>query len=204
MRIALFGGTRGVGRHVLVQALQLDWGVKLLARNPDAVPPQPGLLVVGGDALDPGKVILTLSGCDAVVGCLGPTRGSAADVCSRWTEIVIPAMKKFSVTRLVVVTAMGVADSAAQIPLLLRPVFGTVLRRSIADKEQQELLVCEGGLDWTIIRPGGLSNEPASGRACTGVDHDQKARMISRADVARFVIHELQSGEFRGRTPYVT
>lgn len=204
MRIALFGGTRGTGRQVLLQALENDWGVKLLARRPDSVPPQPGLQVVGGDALDPGKVILTITGCDAVVSCLGPAGGGAADVCSRWTDIVIPAMKKFSLSRLVVVTAMGVGDSASQIPLWLQPVFKTVLRRSIADKLRQEQLIRASDADWTIIRPGGLTDKDTNGPALVGTDRKQKARMVSRSDVASQVIRELQTGEYRGRTPYVT
>ncbi len=204
MRIALFGGTRGVGRQVLVQALEKDWGIKLLARHPDAVPPAPGLEVVGGDALDPGKVILTITGCDAVVSCLGPTKGSAPDVCSRWTDIILPAMQKFSLSRLVVISALGVGDSAGQIPLWMQPFFKTILKRSMQDKDRQEQLIRASGTDWTIIRPGGLTDRQTNGTAVVGTDVKQKAGMVGRAAVASLVINELETGRYRGRTAYIT
>ena len=204
MRIALFGGTRGVGRQVLVQALEKDWGIKLLARSPGAVPPEPGLQVIGGDATDPGKVIQTITGCDAVVCCLGPAKGSPRDVCSRWTEIIIPAMKKFSLTRIVVITGMGTGDSVQQIPGWYRWLFRLVLRSSLADKERQEALLRDSGLDWTIIRPGGLTNKQTENPPAFGVDQKTQARMVSRQSVASFLIQELERGEYRGRTPYIT
>lgn len=204
MRIALFGGTRGVGRQVLVQALKKEWGVKLLARNPGGVPPEPGLEVIGGDALDPGKVIQTITGCDAVVSCLGPAKGSPPDICSRWTEIVIPAMKKFSLSRIVVVTSMGTGESLAQIPRWYRWLFRLLLGSALADKERQEALLRESGLDWTIIRPGGLTDKPTPNPPVIGVDLKRPARIVSREAVASFVIRELESGEYRGRTPYIT
>ncbi len=204
MRIALFGGTRGVGRQVLVQALEKEWGIKLLARNPGAVPPEAGLQVIGGDAMDPGKVIQTITGCDAVVCCLGPAKGSPRDVCSRWTEIIIPAMQKFSLTRIVVITGMGTGDSLKQIPGWYRWLFRLLLRSSLADKERQEALLRDSGLDWTIIRPGGLTDKPTANPPAIGVDQTTPARMVSREAVAALVVQELESGEYRGRTPYIT
>ncbi len=206
MRIALFGGTRGTGRQVLLQALQNDWGVKLLARNPQAVPPEAGLEVIGGDALDPGKVIMTITGCDAVVSCIGPAGRSRYDraVCSSFTEILIPAMNKFSITRVVAVSSMGVGSSAAQIPLLLRPLFATLFKGALLDKEKQELLLQQSPLEWTIIRPGGLTDKPTGVQPTIGTDLQTRAGRIERKDVAAFVIRELESAQYLRQTPYIT
>ncbi len=210
MRIALFGGTRGTGRLVLLHALEAGWGVKVLARNPEAVPPEAGVEVIPGDALDPGAVIRTITGCDAVVSCLGPAFKSKTDravrgtLCTQFTRSLLPAMEKFSVTRLIVVSSLGVGETRQQIPLLMRPVFATVMRPMIADREVQESLVTHSKLDWTIIRPGGLTDTPQVGEPHIGTDTEMMARAVSREAVAAFIIQELQDGTYRHQTPYIT
>jgi uncharacterized protein YbjT (DUF2867 family) len=65
--------------------------------------------------------------------------------------------------------------------------------------------VAASDLDWTIVRPARLTNGPATGRLRA------QARLpvticdsISRADVAQFVIHELEHGEHLLTSPTVT
>lgn len=45
-------------------------------------------------------------------------------------------------------------------------------------------------LDWTIIRPGGLKSEPATGKAIL-TDDKKASGVINRADVAALVIKAL-------------
>lgn len=210
MRIALFGGTRGTGRLVMMQALEAGWGVKALARNPEAMPPEAGVEVIAGDALDPGAVIRTITGCDAVVSCLGPAlkskqdRASRGTVCTQFTRSLLPAMEKFSISRLVVVSTLGVGETKHQIPLLMRPVFATIMRSMITDREGQEALIRQSSLDWTIIRPGGLTDTTQPHAPRIGTDTETTAGAISRDAVASFIIQEVKDGTYRHQTPYIT
>jgi uncharacterized protein YbjT (DUF2867 family) len=101
MRIALFGATGGIGRHLLAWALAEGHDVHVLARRPELlarppgalapagagsvsvsggsvsvsggpVPAAGGLTVTAGDALDPGAVAAVVAGADAVLSALGP------------------------------------------------------------------------------------------------------------------------------------
>jgi putative NADH-flavin reductase len=69
----------------------------------------------------------------------------------------------------------------------------------------QEALVRASGLDWTIVRPGFLTNGPLTGRYRALTDlHGAKARRISRADVAHFIVEELSTNRYLKQAPLLT
>jgi hypothetical protein len=69
------------------------------------------------------------------------------------------------------------------------------LRAEFADKERQEALVTVGDLDWTIIWAARLTNGPATGRLRARPRLPVTLRdSISRADVAPFVLGDLEDG----------
>jgi len=204
MRLAVFGGSRGIGARLLPQAVEREWGVKALARSSTSIPEIPGVQVVQGDVLDPGAVFRTVDGCDAVIVTLGKTKGNPPEVCSKGTAIIVPVMEKLGVRRLIVVTSMGVGESADQVPFFFKLVAKTVLRKQMQDKERQEEIVRQSGLDWTIVRPGGLTDEAASGSYRVGVDPEIRASRISREDVARVLLDQVESREWVHQAPCVT
>lgn len=194
MHIAVFGATGGTGRNFTAQALDAGHTLTALVRHParlrrpDGRPfagdGQDRLRVVEGNVLDPAAVAETVAGADAVFVTLGTTRGNPPDVVSSGTAVVVDAMKGAGVRRLVVVSSLGVADSRDQVPWWFKLLMSTALRPRFVDKADQEQTVRESGLDWTILRPGGLTNGPATGRTDVGTQAHVMARTISRADVA--------------------
>src|SRR5215469_16411903 len=107
------------------------------------------------------------------------------------TRHVITAMQHHGVRRLICESSLGIGDTrwrlgfiynALLIPLFLRNVF--------ADKELQERLIRESGLDWVIVRPAALTNGPHTGRYRVGSDigHWFFSAKISRADVADLML----------------
>jgi putative NADH-flavin reductase len=80
-----------------------------------------------------------------------------------------------------------------------------VARTIYADKDRQEALIRASDVDWTIVRPGFLTNGPLTKNYrmltdMTGVT----AGRISRADVAHFMLQELESNQYLRQTPLVT
>jgi putative NADH-flavin reductase len=107
-------------------------------------------------------------------------------------------MKNHGVSRLLVVTSLGVGDSRDQVPFFFKMLMKTVLKSTIADKEIQEEYVRTSGLDWTIVRPGGLTDGSLSGgnyRVSTG--KELVAGQVSRADVAEFLLQQLANPTYR-------
>jgi putative NADH-flavin reductase len=62
----------------------------------------------------------------------------------------------------------------------------------------------QSGLDWTIVRPGGLTDGPHTGNYVHGSDVDVEAAPISRADVAEFLVRVLEQDLYMREAPLVT
>ena len=60
-------------------------------------------------------------------------------------------------------------------------------------------------LDWVIARPGILTNGPRTGSYRVLVDpKDWRCGFISRADVADFLVKQIDENAFLGKTPVLT
>ena len=109
---------------------------------------------------------------------------------SQSTRNLVDAMKAAGVKRLIAVTGLGAGDSRGHGGLLYDPVvFPLLLKRVYDDKDVQEWIIKSSGLDWTIVRPGLLTNSPATGRyRVLTASNDWRFGTISRADVANFLV----------------
>ena len=206
MQIAVFGATGGTGQQVVQQALAAGHSVTALVRDPSRLAAQDErLTVVEGDVLDRAKVDETVSGADAVIVSLGNTSSNPDYIVSRGTEVIVDAMTAAGIPmRLIVVSSLGVGESRDQVPFAFKMLMNTVLKKAMDDKERQEALVKASGFDWIIVRPGGLTNGPATGSYKAGVDVKLTAGQVSRADVAAFVLLQLDDDTYLHQAPAIT
>lgn len=203
MNIALFGATGGTGQQILLQALDQGHRVKALAREPAKLPVgRDGLTTVRGDVLDRSAVDSCLKGTDAAICVLGSRVGSEP-IEAHGTRSILDSMQTQGVRRLIAITSLGVGDSRQQVPFFFRIMMQIGLKKIMAAKEEQEKLIRATDLEWTIVRPGGLTDGPRTGVYTSGIDKRIKALKISRADVADFVLKELADGRFLRQTPAV-
>jgi len=203
MKVAVFGATGGVGHQIVEQALAAGHTVSALARDPARLAIKDGrLMVVEGNVLDRNAVDQTLAGTDAVFVSLGNTSGNPEMIVSQGTAVIIAAMQAAGVQRLIVISSLGVGDSKDQVPFFFKALIATALRHAFQDKEAQEKLVRASNLDWTIIRPGGLTDGPPTGSYRAGPDRSIGGQ-VSRADVAAFALSQLTNLEYVGQTPAI-
>lgn len=205
MNLTVFGGSSGTGAQVVQQALAAGHAVTVLVRDPAKMTTQqPRLQVVSGNVLNQRDVDKALDQADAVVCSLGKTGNNPADVVSTGTQQIINAMQRQGVRRLIIVSSLGVGESKDQVPFFFKVLAATVLRQTMKEKEAQEALVRASNLDWTIVRPGGLTDGPRTGVYRFGVDASLTAGQIARADVADFILRELERNEFVRMAPAIT
>jgi putative NADH-flavin reductase len=147
--------------------------------------------------LESCDVAAAVPGHDAVISALGQSRPSPVgqDLYPGAAHI-IEAMRDAGVTRLVWISSHGVGDSRGRSGFVFERIFAPLrLRAELADKERQEALVTASDLDWTIVRPARLTNSPATGRLRVAQRMKISIRdSVSRADVAQFVVTELEQG----------
>jgi len=204
MRIIVFGPTGGTGRHLVAMALAAGHRVTAFARDAAMVPAAAGLDVVAGRTGDAGAVADAIAGHDAVLCALGgrPWRRRAR-VCSTAIENIAPAMAQHGVRRIIAISTFGAGDSRQRVGWLARKVlFGLVLHSEVADKEAMEATLSGSDLEWTAVRVGLLTDEVA--RVSWRAADDGSIRgmgKIARADVAAFMLSQLESDLWLRRKP---
>eukprot|EP00898_Chlorokybus_atmophyticus_P001889 jgi/Chlat1/2700/Chrsp180S02873 len=155
-----------------------------------------GAIVAMGDALKPDTVKAAINGkdLDAVVSTVGGTPSNpAAD--SEGNINIIKAAKEAGVKRFVLVTSIGTGDSKDATP----PNVYQTLEPVLVEKTKAEDFLKSSGLEWTIIRPGGLKSEPATGTAVL-TESTKVVGSIHREDVASLVIRALFDTRSIGKT----
>ncbi|MGP3981850.1 NAD(P)H-binding protein [Streptomyces sp. KR80] len=142
------------------------------------------------------EVAAHLQGADAAVFAAGAGPGSGAarkDTVDRAAAVLFAdAAERTGVRRYIVVSTMG-ADSEP--PPDTDPVFAAYLRaKGAADQDVRS----REGLDWTILRPGVLTDEPGTGLVQLA---ERTGRgPVPREDVAAVIAALLQEPATIGRT----
>jgi putative NADH-flavin reductase len=205
MKLAVFGATGKTGLEIVKQALDQGHIVTAFVRDAARLTIEDEhLTFVTGDVFDPVSVAQAIQGQDAVICSLGSNELGRTTVRSEGTANIIKAMKENHVKRLVVITAMGVGESWSTLSLVNKLFFATLLRNTRQDHEKQEVLVKESDLDWTIIRPSGLTDDPLTESYAIGENIQTNTSQIARADVAHAIIKELQDNTFVHKAVTIT
>lgn len=198
MKITVFGSSGRTGHELVSQALERGHEVTAFDRVPPHVAEKhPKLRIMQGDALDRASVEAAIDERDAVLSALGHSRLWKDTSFSDEVRNILAAMDAREVRRLILVSSLGAGESKDQqglfYNLLLIPVF---LRNVLWDKESAEELVRESHLDWTVVRPGVLTDGPRTGTYRLGFATTEvpASPHISRADLAHFMLEELASG----------
>jgi putative NADH-flavin reductase len=207
MRILLIGASGGVGRAVLAEAARRDWAVIAQTRDPAKLDPLPCRgQILGCDPRDAEALADGLAGADAAVFALGVDTLGKTTLFSASTAALIAAMGRAGVRRLVAVTGVGAGETRGHGGFLYdRIIFPLFTRRRYEDKERQEAMIAESGLDWTIVRPAPFSERPQTGPVEV---HETVApglvlRRIRRAEVAAFLCDCVETGAHIGARPFI-
>lgn len=196
MEVAIAGGHGKIGLllgKLLVEGEDAAWGlIRNSAQEGDlqAAGIEPVLCDLEGD----DDVAAAIAGADAVVFAAGAGPGSG-DERKRTMDLggavkLIEAALAEGVRRYVMVSSMGAGDPPAE----GGETFGEYLR---AKAEADRALVASG-LDFTIVRPGGLTDDPATGLVRIG-DVLERGE-VSRADVAAVLAVALHHDNTIGKT----
>jgi len=197
--VFLAGASRGVGREIARCLVEQGVKVTALLRSEAARSELEamGIEVVLGDALNLTEVEQAMQGTpiQAVISTIGglPKDGERADYLGN--KNLVDAAVKAGVQKFILVSSIGSGDSI----VALSPQALETLKPVLIEKEKAEQHLIESALAYTIIRPGGLKSEPATGNAVLTED-PKVSGMIHRADVANLVCQCLQSDRANNKT----
>ncbi|MGB5667510.1 MAG: SDR family oxidoreductase [Maribacter sp.] len=204
MKLLIIGGTGKTGRELIKQGLEQGHTITAIVRNPKKIKySNPNLIVTKGNVLIPESLENAFKEQDAVLSALGHKRFFIkTTILSKGTDNIIRAMNRNGVKRFICITSLGINDSRFKLGLYYTLfTIPIILFFYFLDKSKQEKLIMGSTLDWTIVRPGQLTN----GKKRTIYKHGLKVgnyiltKMISRADVAHFILNNLQTSEYSGK-----
>jgi putative NADH-flavin reductase len=199
MRILVVGAAGRTGQQIVEQALGHGHTVRAMVRSTELVLAHDRLEVVKGDALDFDTVNAAVEGVDGVAFAVGSGGGRDIRVYSEGIANVLHAMAAHDVSSLVAVSAAGAFDrKAPELGMGFRAMLATVLKPVYDDMERMEQRIAASGVSWTIVRPVGLTEDPATGHYRLSLDGSllRKASRVSRADVAALCLKALETGSF--------
>lgn len=198
--VFLAGASRGVGREIAKYLTAQNLKLKALLRTETsrAELEAMDIQVVLGDALnisDVESAILADQPIHAVISTIGglPSDGERADFLGN--KNLIDAAVKAGVQKFILVSSIGTGNSAIALSPQALETLGPVL----AEKHKAEQHLIASGLTYTIIRPGGLKSEPATGNGVLTEDPGIVGS-IHRADVAQLVARCFNSDRANNKT----
>jgi uncharacterized protein YbjT (DUF2867 family) len=200
--VLVIGGTRATGLEV-VRLLRArgDDVVVLVRPSSDASGVEAlGARIVRGDALNPGDLTAALNAVQpggqfrAIVSTLGGASLEGPRPDFEGNRNAVDAARFAGVKRFVLVTVIGAGDSRNAAPAIAR----YMLRNVIPEKTKAEDYLRTSGLDYTIIRPGGLLDKEAQGRAYLTEDTGAMS-WIRRSDLAALTVQALDDPRAVGK-----
>lgn len=148
------------------------------------------LHIIQGDCFNKEAVAQAIAGHEAVVSCLGSSLGMKKSTeLQQMTKNIVDGMREHSITRIVYTASAGIHK---EVPGISGKLVMTMLKNPLLDHQGAVDYIVANKLNYTIARPMGLTNKALTGNykeASTGVP--EKARTISRADVADFIVKVL-------------
>ena len=200
MKLLVLGAAGPTGLQVVRQALAQDHQLTAFVRDPAKMwPADPRLhLVTGALPGDTAALAAALQGRDAVVCALGVRNAlKSGSLIEGAMRVLVPAMERAGVRRLLLVSANGVGATRRRSPLLPRIMYRLLLGDIFADKEAGEAIVRASSLEWTIAYPTLLTDGARTGRYRAGETLELRGMpKIARADVADFLLRELAARAF--------
>lgn len=206
MNLIIFGATGKTGLEITQQALDAGHNVTAFVRDASRLSIQhEHLTPFVGDVLNADQVTASLENQDAAVCALGSGNNlGKTGVRPIGTQNIIQGMQEHSVGRLLVVSAMGTGSSWEQLSFFNKAIYALFMKNVRAEHEEQETAVKASQLDWTIIRPSGLTDNPMTGVYDVGEVIKAKTSRIARADVAHLIINTLQQTDLIGKAITIT
>lgn len=208
-KIALFGATGQTGMEFLKLALAKGYAVKALVRTPSKLTlSHPNLEVVQGDVLNGQDVLRTVRGCSVVVSLFGHVKGSPEWLQTHGTQRIVEAMQQEKINKIISLSGGGLPYPAQDKPQfadhLIRGIMKVVASKILNDAIEHHKVLEKSGTRWIIVRGPRLTNDKKVGKYRVGWVGVNASTKISRADLADFILTQLDDERFVHQMPFVS
>lgn len=205
MKLALFGATGHIGRHVLRLAIDQGHAVTAFVRDRSQIDVHTATTchLVVGSLENPTAVRYVIEGNEAVIVTLAAGHG----VLESFDKSALPVLRHHGPRRIVSMVGASVrmpgdprSTSLSLMTLVMHLVPGGLLR----DAQGHARRLAGSGLDWTLVRSANFSAAPATGGIRVTTDAEMPlSASITHGDLAAFMLKTAVSGSFMRQAPMV-
>lgn len=196
MKLIVFGATGGVGQALVNQALDKGFEVTAFVRTPAKLKSKhDNLTVIQGDAFNQDDVTAAIAGHDAVVSCLGSSKGMKRSTeLQEMTSHIVKGMQEQGVDRIIYTASAGIHRELTGV---IGKLMMVLLKNPLINHRAAVQAIEHANLNYTIARPMSLSD-----KEYTGVYRESKSgtpprsSSIPRADVAHFILKALSDTSY--------
>jgi len=210
MKILLLGATGRTGKLVSTKAIENGYEVNCLSRNSERIKKQNGLTVFEGNPNNKTDLEKAISDCDGVISVLNISRKSdfpwaklrtPKKYLSEVMNLLVSVAEGRNLKRIAVCSAWGVSDTKNNLPKWFKWfIDNSNIGITYQDHERQEKIISESKMDWTIVRPVGLTNSRRKEIIKETFENKLKPSLtISRQSVAKFIVDSLVRDELIGK-----
>jgi putative NADH-flavin reductase len=216
MHILILGATGRTGRILLNEALRRGHRVNVVVGHKSSLKTDPDLVnVYEGTPLNKFTLTDAMRGCEAVLSTLNISRISdfpwaklrtSKDFLSLSMKKIIEVALEEHVSRIIITTAWGVAETRKDLPFWFSWLIGNSnIRYPYFDHQRQEELLKQSGTNWTVVRPVILTDSEKEKEVQVTLNNDPKPSLrISRKNVALFMLDALENDLYSRQCPVIS
>jgi putative NADH-flavin reductase len=215
-KLLILGSTGRTGKYLLEEALARGFEVNILVRDIQKVKIRSEKLrIFEGTPSNKEDLAKALQGCTHVLSALNISRNSdfpwsalrtPKDFLEKTVQNLIDLSKTNPLENVMVISAWGVAETRNDIPFWFRWMIDfTNVKYGYLGHEDQERLLKSSDLNWTIVRPVILTNNKIIRTILVSLhNHPKPNYLISRINVANFMIDILEKSLYMKQTPTIS
>jgi putative NADH-flavin reductase len=208
MKVVIFGANGKTGILLVEQALAKGYYVVAYIRRAGSIMIEnPKLKIVVGNLNETLKMKDAITGADACISALGGrslTKHSFETI--NGIMNIVSIMETAKVHRFIYLSSLGAGNSRFLFPQPIRFLLTNILLRvTLADHNANEETIIKSNLQWTIVRPGSLTDGKLSGEMKYGSNKIKVkgSPSISRANVASFMLQQLNNDTFLHKAVWI-
>ncbi|MFY0674071.1 MAG: SDR family oxidoreductase [Bacteroidia bacterium] len=207
MKVLLLGATGRLGKELVIKLNAEKVNTVALVRDTSKINVSFDYVrFVEGDPNSLDNLKRAIDGCIMVITTLNISRVSDFP----WSKLRAPKTllsdtmrnlillaKENDVKKIITVSAWGANESKSQLPFWFRwTIDYSNISYGYLDHERQETLLMQSNLDWTIIRPVGLSNSQQAKAAFASVESEVNGYIVSRKSIANFLVENMENEDY--------
>ena len=209
-KILILGATGRTGKLLLEEVLNKGYSVSVLVRQPTKVTRREGLTIHQGTPVDIETLSKALEGCSFVLSALNISRRSdfpwaglrtPKDFISQVTKNIVALSNGKNIKHYIGISAWGVSETRKDIPFWFEwTIRFSNIKYAYVEHQNQEQILADSNLNWTILRPSGLTNFTNMKNLIISSDNKPKPKLlVSRRNLAKFMAEIIGQAGFYGQ-----